>query len=122
LSALHHLGSTYPDSASEIRRAGRHLYDVTCLLEHEATVSALEERAGFVEELAADVARNASLAGWKFTPRPEAGFGASPVFDSYHACHADLREGYEAIQTLIYGQAPSFEACLRTVAAKACLI
>jgi hypothetical protein len=122
LSSLHHLGSTYPESSADIAKAGRHLYDIVRLLDHAQTLAALQAGDDVATELAEDVARNARAAGWAFTPRPDSGFAASPIFDPGHGCREDFQAAYEAIRPLVYGEMPTFEDCIKSVLTKASLI
>jgi hypothetical protein len=122
LALLHHLGATYPDSAETLRRAGHHLYDVYMILNDEATRSILEASPRLAVELAKEIDRNSDQWGWAYTPRPDDGYGSSPIFESDHACQEAIRAGYEAVRTLVYGSVPSIEDCIALVRANAALL
>jgi hypothetical protein len=108
---LHHLGSHYPESADELRQAARHLYDVFKLLTHPETRAVLEGRPGLASELASDIDAISQKWGWAYTPRPDQGYAASPIFDASHPCQQPLSAGWASIRLLIYGEVPTLEQC-----------
>ena len=123
LSLLHGLASRLPnrDAVEGLARAGRHYYDIHNLLHHQPVLEACSIP-GCVEELAADVGRHSAKHRWPFTPRPSAGYSASPAFDyESEACSAG-RLAFRAIAGLIYGKVPSFDACLDAVRVNASIL
>lgn len=116
LALLHNLASRYPDqnATEDLERAGRHYYDVYRLLGDAATRSACGVPQT-VEKLAEDVDEKSAEYGWPFTPRPRGGYADSPAFDREHASHSHARQGYERAAQLIYGEASTFDECLRRV-------
>jgi hypothetical protein len=115
LALLHHLGETFPESQDELRRSGRHVYDIARLLNHEATVNAISSTPGLAGQLAEDVCRRGEQWGWPYTPRPADGYGASAIFDPSHGCQETLRGAYELVRALIYGEMPTFDDCQKAV-------
>lgn len=115
LAILHHLASTYPDSATELIRAARHLYDVVKLVTSLTVRAALAEHPGLAEELASDIGAVSQSWGWAHTPRPTGGYAASPAFDATAACQEAIAAGWDTIRPLIYGDVPTLEQCREAV-------
>ena len=65
---------------SLLSKSGRHFHDVHQLLTAADVVQTLGDLTT-LEEVAADVDSNSERHGWAYTPRPEAGYGSSPVFN-----------------------------------------
>jgi hypothetical protein len=118
LSLLHHAGVTFPEKPEILARSGRHLYDVFMVLGDPVTLGEVR-LPGKVIELTADVERNSAEWGWPFTPRPDAGFARSPLFDPDPRRSDALRSAYEDARGLIYGSVPSIDECVGRIAASA---
>lgn len=115
LAILHHLGSHYPESADELRRAGRHLCDTFKLVTSPEIRAALEDLPGLAVELSSDIDAISQKWGWAYTPRPAEGYAASPIFDASHPCQEPLAAGWASIRPLIFGEVPSLEQCRHSV-------
>jgi predicted nucleotidyltransferase component of viral defense system len=111
LASLHHRATV--NDLDALRRGARHLYDVALVLRSERVRSALA--AGQMAELMVDIDARSEAAGWPFSPRPEAGFAASPVF----APNSVLREAFEAgfanLRELVWGELPSVDEAIEEV-------
>ncbi|HWL42579.1 MAG TPA: nucleotidyl transferase AbiEii/AbiGii toxin family protein [Ilumatobacter sp.] len=103
LAFLHHRATTRDLDA--LRRGARHLYDVALVLRAERVRDALAD--GQMAALMRDVDARSAAAGWPFTPRPEAGFGASDVFNPEAGIVAALTEGFDQLAELVWGELPS---------------
>jgi predicted nucleotidyltransferase component of viral defense system len=80
LVAVHHAMSRWtPESPPNQRRFGRHYHDIFKLLDHQATLKALEDRVRF-----GHILRDVELISQEFydgyTPRPDGGFATSAAF------------------------------------------
>ena len=115
LAILHHLASTYPDSATELVRAARHLYDVVKLMTSPTVRAALAEHPGLAEALASDIGAVSQTWGWAHTPRPTGGYAVSPAFNGAAPCREAISAGWDAIRPLIYGDVPTLEQCRQAV-------
>lgn len=113
LSLLHHLGSTYPDSAGALALAGRHYYDVHCCLNHTDVLDELAK--ADVAALSQDIEDQSLRAGWPFTARPEGGYATSPAFARNSAYHDAAHQAYTSSTRLFYGDFPEFDECLSVV-------
>lgn len=79
LAMLHDAAHQALDGKHErFARAGRHFYDVAQLLDSGEVRAALSP--AWVAEIAADADRWSDKCNFPFTPRPDAGFAASPAF------------------------------------------
>jgi hypothetical protein len=116
LSLLHGLAATVDDDIARLAlsRAGRHYYDVYKLLGHEPTIAACA-RIGFVEALADDIGMHSRRNGWPCSPRPDGGFARSPAFDPTHTAYDVAQVAYSRVAGLVYGEVPTFEACVARV-------
>lgn len=114
LAMLHYLASHYPESAGELRRAARHLYDVFKLMTNPEVRALLESQSGLAAELASDIEAISEKWGWAHTARPAEGYAMSPIFDASHSCQEALSAGWAAMQPLIYGEVPTLELCATT--------
>jgi hypothetical protein len=121
LAILHHLGANYPDSQEGLPQAARHLYDVYKLTTNAEVLTSLEQPA-IAAEMASDIEAISLKWGWPHTPRPENGYGASPVFEASHPCQDALAAGWSRIRPLIYGDVPTLEQCVQTVRAMDALL
>ena len=81
LFGLHHLATLW--LAGEIRddeRFGRHYYDIHKLLEHQPTLTKLEQDRDTFDQLVVEVERVSQAQFGGTTPRPGPGFAESPAF------------------------------------------
>jgi Nucleotidyl transferase AbiEii toxin, Type IV TA system len=117
LELLHDSCSRYPeaDAQDSLNKAGRHLYDVTMLLRAEGVVESLANDTSLPRLLDEDIARVSETWGYSHTPRPAGGYAESPAFDASAESAEVLREAYAAIETLVYGDLPTFQECIETV-------
>ncbi len=115
LAILHHLGANYPDSQDELRGAARHLYDVYKLITNAEVRASLEGESAIAAEMASDIEAISLKWGWAHTPRPDKGYGASPIFEASHPCQEDLAAGWTLLRPLIYGDVPSIEHCCQVI-------
>lgn len=122
LSALHHLGTSFPESEAEILRSGRHLYDVTKLLRSPEVSQQLTEPGTTAAELAEDVERVSQENGWLYSMRPDEGFAASPMFDPGSASADSFEQAYNDARDLVFGGVPGFQECLECIADSASLL
>lgn len=112
-----------PTAIDYLARSGRHYYDIACLLEDDTTRQALTAMGSAgVAQMAADIDAASQAAGWRFEPRPSAGYAASAAFGVGGACHDSAAAAYETALAMVYGEAPPFEDVLRTVATYAHLL
>ena len=93
ISAVHHEVLTFtPEMADQKTRIGRHYYDIYKLLGHKDTLKGLQAHEmsmhliAEIQMISADVYRG-------YSPRPEAGYGASPAFNPPHG--SDVRAWLE---------------------------
>jgi len=123
LSILHDLAARYPASRERVPNAARHLYDVVRLLSDAGVRAALVPAPATAAGMATATDRISEEFGWSFTPRPAGGYATSPAFDPGHPIHSVLRPAYEyLLETLVYGNRPSYEECLAIVAEHAALL
>ena len=111
LAFLHHRASV--GDADALRRGARHLYDVALVLRSEDVRHALAN--GQMVELMADVDARSEVAGWPFTPRPEAGFAASPAFALSPDTREALEAGFMQLRELVWGDLPSVDDAIEEV-------
>jgi len=111
LAFLHHRAST--GDAGALTAGARHLYDVALLLDNDDVRSRIAHReiAGLME----DIDARSAAAGWGYTARPSTSFADSPAFSPALATTDALRDGYQALATLVWGRFPTFEEALSTV-------
>ena len=122
LALLHRLASSFPESETDLTRAGRHLYDIHQILGDGGVVAVMSRGSSLAAELAADADEHSRRWNLAFVPRPEGGFADSPAFDLGHPCTRSLRAGYEAARDLIYGPVPTFTECIESVRSAADLL
>ena len=125
LALLHDAASRFPDelARAKLLQGGRHLYDVHQLLGSESVLSALKSHgADGVQAMWSDIDKHSQNADFSFTPRPEAGFLASPLLDSESPCQPVARQGYTTAMDLVYGHKPTFDDCLKTIRAHSALL
>lgn len=63
----------------------------------------------------ADVDARSATAGWGFTPRPERGFAASPVFGTDPETRDSLAGGFLDLRELVWGNLPSVDEAIEEV-------
>lgn len=83
LALLHDLAARFPDATAEqgMRRAGRHYYDIHCLLEsHRVRASLTELGPVGVAAIVNDINTRSAEAGWSYSLRPDDGFAGSAAF------------------------------------------
>jgi predicted nucleotidyltransferase component of viral defense system len=115
LAILHHLGANYPESQEELRQAARHLYDVYKLITKTEVRASLERDSTVAADMASDIEAISLKWGWAHTPRPNQGYGVSPVFDTSHPCQEVIAAGWTLIRPLIYGDIPTVEQCCQAI-------
>jgi nucleotidyltransferase AbiEii toxin of type IV toxin-antitoxin system len=122
LALLHHAGTVaLAADGSLLSKSGRHFYDVHQLLTATDVMQTLEDLTT-LEEIAADVDSNSERHGWSYTPRPEAGYGSSPVFNLTGPAREVAKAAYEDALRLVWGRRPSFDDCLAAVSAHSMLL
>jgi len=119
LALLHNLGSRFPhDDVAQryMAQAGRHYYDVKCLLDAPAVREALTDLGPVgVTALVDDINTRSQAAGWRYMPRPSGGFANSPAFDPAAPCRAVAEHSYGVALGMVHGAKPTFEDCLTLV-------
>ncbi|MCB0994627.1 MAG: nucleotidyl transferase AbiEii/AbiGii toxin family protein [Acidimicrobiales bacterium] len=118
LAFLHHRASV--GDLDSLRRGARHLYDVALVLRSERVRDALAD--GEMAALMVDVDARSEAAGWPYTPRPDAGFAASPVFAPTSALHGALEAGFADLRELVWGELPTVSDAIEAVRAHAKLL
>ena len=124
---LHNLAVRFEEgdetSMDYMGRAGRHYYDVRCLISNEDVRAALAAMGTEgVAALVEDINVRSAKAGWRFVPRPEAGFGASPAFDPSAACQRVAAQSYTIALGMVHGYKPSLADCLTAINANGHLL
>jgi hypothetical protein len=125
LALLHDCAARYPDKDAHERliRGARHLYDVQRLLSSDQVTAALESMGSDgVAALCADIDNESERATFSHTPRPDGGYGSSPLVDPSASCWPALADGYAQAMALVYGYQPRFEECIETIRARATLL
>ena len=106
LSALH--SAADKGDHGKLRRRGRDLYD---LAQIAADPDLAAEVRATVADTAAHTAATTRIPG--SSPRPDAGYAASPALTAgTKACEA-LEEGYENMLAMVYGPRPAFADALQ---------
>ena len=118
LAFLHHRATV--GDVDALRRGARHLYDVALVLRAARVRDALAD--GQMAALMVDVDARSEAAGWPYTPRPEAGFAASPVFAPTSAIHDALEAGFADLSELVWGKLPTVGEAIEEVRANAGLL
>jgi Nucleotidyl transferase AbiEii toxin, Type IV TA system len=116
LALLHDRASRLVENPSGLAGQGRHVYDVYRLLRNGRVREAIQV-SGTVAALAADSEAHSQRHGFQSTPRPEAGFAASPAWAETGDVRRVMEDVYGATRGLIWGPAPSFDECISEVAA-----
>ena len=119
LALLHDCGTRYAESdkaRDAMALAGRHFYDVHCLLNDTGVRDALAELGPTgIAELAADVDTRSDAAGWSYTPRPNRGFADSAAFAEDAASRATAEASYSTALGMVHGHKPTLDECLASV-------
>lgn len=117
LALLHHAGQLAEQGDVErLRQAGRHFYDVRQLLESPDVIAALSVPGRTMAVLAADVDAKSAEFGWGYTPRPLDGYASSPVFQPTGTVRETAEPTYTSALSLVWGERPTFDQCLASVA------
>lgn len=124
LALLHDAVSRFEQEGDlRLLKAGRHVYDAHQMLACPDVISELEViGTNGVVELCADIDEHSCAARFSFTPRPDHGYGHSPLLDKSHPSWEVLKRGYDQAMGLVYGTRPSFEDCLAAIGAHAALL
>ena len=113
LAFLHHRATV--GELDALRRGARHLYDVALVLRSERVRDALAD--GQMAALMVDIDARSEAAGWPYTPRPEAGFAASPAFAPTSAVHDAFEAGFADLRDLVWGELPTVTDAIEEVRA-----
>lgn len=116
LALLHDRASRLDHEPSALAGQGRHVYDVFRLLRTDEVREAIQVP-DTVAALAADVEAHSRRHGFASTPRPEAGFAASPAWASAGEVRSTMREIYAAGRELVWGSFPTLEQCVSEIEA-----
>lgn len=112
------IGEGDTDALSKMHTAGRHYYDLGCLMNSPQVRRNLASLGTTgVVALTADIDERSNGAGWSFRPRPAGGFAASPAFDPSAACHEAAAAAYATAMEMVHGERPSLEQCLAMITA-----
>jgi len=102
LDALHWRSSS-DDDPQQVSKRVRDIYDLACLLRHEAVRPRLSS-ALTAEMHEFVVASNPSGLAHRGIPRPVDGFASSPAFRAGHPANTALRAAYPRLRRLVYSQ------------------
>jgi hypothetical protein len=112
-----------PAAIEEMGKAGRHYYDVACLLRDPGIRLRLGAMGSpGVIALSADINDESEKARWRSLPRPAAGFGASPAFDPDAQCQEVARAGFQVALRMVHGPRPTYVDCLSIIRDHATLL
>lgn len=121
MALVHDLASRFPDATDDLRRAGRHFYDILCLLRAKMIVDALKltDVPGLSEEI-----RKISIESFRrdVAARPSGGFSASPAFDQTASCFTTIHDAYGQIDALLLDELPPLEEVFAIVGEHASLL
>lgn len=121
LAAVHDAAAR--ENTELLAKAGRHFYDVCCLLESPSVRNSLSTLgADGVTTLVDDINQHSAAAGFSWTPRPSGGYGDSPAFDVAHPSHPAVIAGHAAAAGPIYGDVPSIDRVFRAVSESRALL
>lgn len=103
--------------ATAFEGLGRHLYDVHALLNDPSTTGSIAVLGNDgIRTVAADVHDRSIAANWSSVARPEEGWiTTSECFTPHSASSDALAAAYVKAAPMIYGDAPSFTACIEIV-------
>lgn len=116
LALLHERASRLSDEPSALAGQGRHVYDVYRLLRTDSVREAIQTP-GTVAALAADAEVHSQRHGFPSTPRPDAGFAASPAWVATGEVRRVMEGVYAATGGLVWGPVPTLDECAAEVAA-----
>ncbi len=116
LALLHDRASRLAAEPAALAGLGRHVYDVYCLLRDDGVRQAISVP-GVVAALAADAEAQSRRHGFRSTPRPEAGFAASPAWADAGDLRRTMSAVYAATRELVWGSFPTLEECVAEVEA-----
>jgi hypothetical protein len=117
LALLHDAGRLAAQgNGTALRQAGRHFYDVHQLLKSQDAIAALAIPGQRMEILAADVDAKSDEFGRSYTPRPADGYAVSLVFDPVSDVRDMAEQAYSQALGLVWGERPTFNQILATVA------
>lgn len=117
LALLHHAGRLAEQGeTTPLRKAGRHFYDIHQILKDDGVRTALSIPGQTMADLAADVDAWSANSGWDFTPRPREGYASGQAFRPIGAIRDAAEEGYNLALSLVWGEHPTFEQCLGSIA------
>lgn len=103
--------------------AGRHLYDIACLLKSDDVVDALQALGqDGIAALTDDIEKHSLHAGFASVPRPSRGFATSPAFDPSSELHAVIVDAYEKALPLVHGSKPSSDEMFAVIRERAHLL
>ena len=116
LALLHDRASRLAAEPAALAGLGRHVYDVFGLLRHDGVRQAISVP-GVVSALAADAEAHSRRHGFPSTPKPEAGFAASPAWVDTGDVRRTMAAVYAATRELVWGPFPALEECVAEVQA-----
>jgi Nucleotidyl transferase AbiEii toxin, Type IV TA system len=117
LALLHDAGRLAAQgNARSLGQAGRHFYDIRQLLKSQDVIAALSIPGQTMKVLAADVDAKSGEFGWSHTPRPGDGYAVSPVFDPASDVRDIAEQAYSQALDLVWGERPTFDQILASVA------
>jgi hypothetical protein len=117
LALVHHAGKVAEaGNTTLLIAAGRHYYDIYQLLGDDEVIGALSTPGQTIAVLSADVDSRSAEFGWDSTPRPEDGYASSPAFRPTGAIREAAVAGYSNALNLVWGDRPSFDQCLDSIA------
>lgn len=117
LALLHDAGRLATQgNGKSLGQAGRHFYDVHQLLKSQDVIAALSIPGQTMEILAADVDAKSDEFGWSYTPRPGDGYAVSLVFDPVSDVRDMAEQAYSQALGLVWGERPTFDQILASVA------
>lgn len=124
LALLHDAVSRFEQEGNlRLLKAGRHVYDAHQLLACPDVIAELEAiGTDGVIGLCADIDEHSRAARFSFTPRPDDGYGHSPLLEKSHSSSKVLKRGYDQAMGLVYGTRPTFEDCTAAIRARAALL
>ena len=115
LALLHERALHLDRRPDALAGAGRHYYDVYCLLSDSSVRDRLSTYPGGTAALADDVDARSREAGFPSAPRPTGGFAESPAFTPGTPAESAGRATYERAAALIWGEVPTFDECVSAV-------
>ena len=86
-------------------------------LRSQATLRFVDQVPADALALMVDIDARSEAAGWPYTPRPEAGFAASPAFAPTSAVHDAFEAGFADLRDLVWGELPTVTDAIEEVRA-----